>query len=182
MDRVGPLWIRHRPDKDWLGRHGLRCEQLWVGTTRMDALNDQKACKRPKYHSTLEVHGFPLGIRPIASDYLAKSLGETVHFLRSAHHGYGIAIAHFSLGGSQNSQLQWTNSLGETLHFSCRKVISHLVCWTGCNPKPCTWSILTSCTSWPFRERTVHLFGRFPETDHGVLTPRHTETRQCLMQ
>ena len=112
----------------------------------------------------------------------ANSLGETVHFLRSAHHGYGIAIAHFSLGDSQNSQLQWTNSLGETLHFSCRKVISHLVCWTGCNPKPCTWSILTSRTSWSFSGTNCALIWTISRGRPRVLTPRHTETRQCLLQ
>ena len=86
----------------------------------MDALNGSTHAN-VQFHSTLEVHGFPLGDSSIASDYLAKSLGETVHFLRSAHHGYGIAMARFSLGDAQNGHLQWAISLGETLHFSCIK-------------------------------------------------------------
>ena len=131
------------------------------------------ACERaiPFYTGSAR---FSPGDSSIASDYLAKSLGETVHFLRSAHHGYGIAIAHFPLGDSQNSHLQWTKSLGEMLHFSCRKVMFHLVYWTGCNPKPCTKSILTACTSCSILERNVHLVLRFPsvydtvasKTDH----------------
>ena len=69
MDRVGPLWIRHRSDMDWLDRHGFHCEQLWVAPARTDVLNDSEH-ENVQSHSTLEVHGFPLGIRPIASYYL----------------------------------------------------------------------------------------------------------------
>ncbi len=146
----------------WIGsvRYGFGIGPIWIGLTVMDSVASNygsalsewtlrmakraRTSKMPFYTGSAR---FSPGDSSIVSDYLAKSLGETVHFLRSAHHGYGIAIAHFPLGDSQNSHLQWTNSLGETLHFSCRKVMFHLVYCTGCNPKPCTKSILTACTS-----------------------------------
>ena len=102
-----PPWSSWIPLRAIVGRCCLNVRFEWLN-----------ACERavPFYTGSAR---FSPGDSSIASDYLAKSLGETVHFLRSAHHGYGIAMARFSLGDSQNSHLQWANALGETLHFSC---------------------------------------------------------------
>ena len=61
--RVGSIWNRHRSDMDWLGRHGFHGGQLWVGSVGMYVLNGSTHAA-VQSHSTLEVHSFPLGIRP----------------------------------------------------------------------------------------------------------------------
>ena len=107
--RYGLAWSSWIPLRAIVGRCCLNGRFEWLN-----------ACERaiPFYTGSAR---FSPGDSSITSDYLANSLGEAVHFLRSAHHGYGIAVAHFSLVDSQTRHLQWTNSLGETLHFSCGK-------------------------------------------------------------
>ena len=81
-----PPWSSWIPLRAIVGRCCLNVRFEWLN-----------ACERaiPFYTGSAR---FSPGDSSIASDYLAKSLGETVHFLRSAHHGYGIAIAHFPIG------------------------------------------------------------------------------------
>ncbi len=88
-----PPWSSWIPLRAIVGRCCLNGRFEWLN-----------ACERavPFYTGSAR---FSPGDSSIASDYLATSLGETVHFLRSAHHGYGIAMARFSLVDTQSSHL-----------------------------------------------------------------------------
>ena len=64
MDRIGPVWLRNEPNMDWVVRNGFGYKPMWVGSVRIDVLNGSTHAII-QIHSTLVVHSFSKGIRPL---------------------------------------------------------------------------------------------------------------------
>ena len=138
-----------------------------------------------QFHSTLEVHGFPLGIRPLQVTIWRRPWGKLCTSSEVHITGTELQWRAFPLEIHKtvtcNGRMPWEKRCTSLVY----RVIPHLDVGRVVTLSLGLWSILCEYSHHAlrghFRERTVHLFVRFPETDHGVLTPRHTEIRQCLL-
>ena len=143
------------------------------------------ACERaiPFYTGSAR---FSPGDSSIVSDYLAKSLGKLCTSSEVHITGTELQWRAFPLEMHKTvtctGRIPWEKRCTSLVY----RVIPHLDVGRVVTLNQELWSLLCEYSHHAlrghFRERTVHLFVRFPETDHGVLTPRHTETRQCLLQ